>query len=81
MVADVSRRKDSGVRVKCSCGRWPRFGCYRMGEDAVSSQYTCSGTYGCGKQGPEVEDAYSDEGTAASSWDAMRRLENRGIIA
>lgn len=72
-------------RERCSCGNWPRFGCRQISEDTVLSQFTCptgqripgGGTMGCGKEGPEVEDAYSDRATAASGWDAMRRKERR----
>ena len=70
---------------RCTCGKAPQFVALRIAEDAVESQYVCQignripggGTTlgGCGKQGPEVEDAYSDRLTAASSWNAMIRAE------
>lgn len=69
--------------LKCTCGKRPRFICARVAEDAVQSQYVCQrgnripgGGYvlgGCGKQGPAVEDAYSDKGTAAMLWNQMIR--------
>lgn len=68
--------------LKCTCGKTPSFVCCQVAEDAVVSQYVCQrgnripgGGYtgGCGKEGPEVEDAYSDRDTAASSWNAMIR--------
>lgn len=76
------------VRVlKCTCGKVPRFVACQVAEDAVLSQFVCqTGTRlpgggaslgGCGKQGPEVEDAYSDRDTAASAWNAMIRKEAR----
>lgn len=63
---------------RCVCGKWPRFMCYQNSEDSVISFFVCAtgqripggGTFGCGFAGPEVEDAYSDRATAASSWDA-----------
>lgn len=72
--------------IDCICGKSPAFVCVQVGEDAVVSQFVCqSGNYipgggytgGCGKQGPEVEDAYSDRDTAAASWNAMIRRERR----
>ena len=72
---------------RCTCGHIPTFVCAIVAEDAVESQYVCQrgnripgGGYhpgGCGKQGPEVEDAYSDRETAADSWNAMIRREKR----
>lgn len=71
--------------LKCTCGNVPQFVACQVAEDAVQSQFVCQtgtripgGGYslgGCGKQGPEVEDAYSDRGTAADSWNAMIRAE------
>lgn len=70
--------------LPCLCGEHPSFTCRQVSEDAVESQFVCQrgnsipgGGYtgGCGKQGPEVEDAYSDRATAASSWNAMIRAE------
>ncbi len=69
--------------LPCVCGKVPKFVCAQVAEDAVESQFVCQrgnpipggGYYfgGCGKQGPVVEDAYSDRDTAASSWNAMIR--------
>lgn len=80
----------SGDRIKierCTCGKMPQFVAAMVAEDAVESQYVCQignripggGTTlgGCGKQGPEVEDAYSDRLTAAASWNAMIRAERK----
>lgn len=73
---------------RCTCGQLPTFTAVQIAEDAVESQYVCqTGTRipgggaslgGCGKQGPEVEDAYSDRETAAHSWNVMIRSERRG---
>jgi len=72
---------------RCTCGETPRFVAAMVAEDAVQSQYVCQrgnripgGGHlggGCGKQGPEVEDAYSDPDTAADSWNAMIRNEQK----
>ncbi|WP_159975789.1 MULTISPECIES: hypothetical protein [unclassified Novosphingobium] len=76
---------------RCTCGKMPSFVCVQIAEDAVESQYVCQigtripggGTSlgGCGKQGPEVEDAYSDRETAAHSWNVMIRSERRSKAA
>ncbi|TNE38333.1 MAG: hypothetical protein EP345_17640 [Sphingomonadales bacterium] len=75
---------------RCICGNQPLFSCIKTAEDVVVSQYVCQrgnripgGGYtigGCGKQGPEVEDAYSDRDTAASIWNAMIRTERRKVV-
>lgn len=69
--------------LKCTCGNVPSFVAAQVAEDAVVSQFVCQrgnaipgGGFmgdGCGKQGPEVEDAYLDCATAANSWNAMIR--------
>ena len=71
--------------LECTCGKKPSFTYRLIAEDAVVSQFVCrrgnyvpgGGRYlgGCGKQGPEVEDAYSDRDTAASNWNAMIRKD------
>lgn len=71
--------------LKCTCGNTPQFVACQVAEDAVQSQFVCQigtripggGTSlgGCGKEGPEVEDAHSDRGTAADSWNAMIKAE------
>ena len=62
------------------CGQWPRFLCYQSAEDSVTSWFACSatpipggGATGCGRAGPECEDAYSDRATAAWLWDRAIR--------
>lgn len=72
-------------RRLCTCGKRATFSACQDGEDNVVSQFVCQrGTRipggghslgGCGKQGPEVHDAYSDRATAAAAWDAMIRNE------
>jgi len=77
-----------GVRIeRCTCGKIPRFVAAMVAEDAVESQFVCQignripggGTTlgGCGKQGPEVEDAYSDRETAADLWNRMIRTDRQ----
>jgi hypothetical protein len=70
---------------RCTCGHTPSFVSACVAEDAVESQFVCQrgnpipgGGFmgGCGKQGPVVEDAYSDRDTAAVNWNAMT-LEER----
>lgn len=72
---------------RCICGNTPSFSSCQIAEDAVESQYACQrgnripgGGFiggGCGKQGPVVEDAYSDLDTALSNWNAMIRAERK----
>ncbi len=71
---------------RCTCGKSPSFVCCQVAEDAVVSQFVCQSgnripgggrTGGCGREGPEVEDAYSDRDQAISSWNAMIRSERK----
>lgn len=81
----------SRIRLeRCSCGQLPTFTAVQSAEDSVVSQFVCQrgqripgGGYtlrGCGKQGPEVEDAFSDKHTAAASWNAAIRAERRACL-
>ncbi len=74
--------------LACTCGHQPTFVSTRVAEDAVESQFVCQrgnaipgGGFmgGCGKQGPVIEDAYSDHDTAASNWNAMIRREKVNV--
>lgn len=80
----------SKIRLeRCICGQTPTFTAVQVAEDSVVSQFVCQrgqripgGGFalgGCGRQGPEVEDAFSDEGTAAASWNAEVRRERKAI--
>lgn len=70
---------------RCTCGELPTFTAYQSSEDTVCSQFVCQRGFrlpggrmtrrGCGKEGPEVEDAFSDRATALWSWNAMIRRE------
>lgn len=72
---------------RCTCGQMPTFSAMQIAEDAVLSQVVCQTGFripgggmtrnGCGKQGPEVEDAYSDRDTAVSNWNSMIRKERK----
>ena len=74
----------------CTCGKRPRFSAMRAAEDEIISQYVCqigtripgggSNLGGCGKEGPEVWDAYSDEPTAKASWNGMIRNDRAAIL-
>lgn len=74
---------------RCICGKLPQFVACQVAEDAVQSQFVYqTGTRipgggfslgGCGKEGPEVEDANSDRETAADSWNAMIRAERKSV--
>lgn len=87
----LSAGGDERGMERCHCGKIPAFVCAQVAEDAVESQYVCQrGTRipgggfnlgGCGKQGPEVEDAYSDRGTAKMLWNVMIRKERAAALA
>lgn len=73
--------------LPCHCGKTPSFVAVQIAEDAVQSQFVCQrgnpipgGGFalgGCGNQGPEVEDAYSDRDTAAALWNDQIRREGK----